>query len=333
MKKDTTNYEQYQKGAYPRMTNTLDNHPVIKGYDFNKKFDFEKFLDSYATTGFQATEFGKALEITKTMIEDKATIFFSFTGNAISSGLRDIITYLVKNKMVDVIITTGAGVEEDVIKTLSDFRLGNFDVTGRTLFEHGVGRIGNIFVPNERYLHFERFMNPVFEEMFEEQKKSGKPLSPVDITRMIGKKLKKDSYLYWAAKNDIPVYCPGIMDGSLGDLAYFFKKKKPGFLIDVTEEYKRLVDFILQQNKTGALILGGGISKHYNLNSQIFREGFDYAVYLTTAQEFDGSDSGGNPEEAKTWAKIKVNASSVKVKADFTLTFPLLVAATFARKT
>ena len=100
----------------------------------------------------------------------------------------------------------------------------------------------------------------------------------------------------------------------------------------MTEEYRRLVDFVLQQDKTGAIILGGGIAKHYNLNAQIFREGLDYAVYLTTAQEFDGSDSGGNQEEAKTWAKVKVNAMTAKVKADFTITFPLLVASTFAKK-
>lgn len=328
-----TNYEKFQGAAYnPRKTNTLDNNAIIKGYDFGKKFDFDKFIESYTTTGFQATEFGKAVEITKQMIKEETKIFLSFTGNAISSGLREIITYLVKNKFVDVIITTGSGIEEDIIKFLSDFRLGNFDVSGRSLFEHGVGRIGNIFVPSDRYLYFEKFMNPIFEEILQEQETLGRPLVPFEITKLLGAKLDKNSYLYWACKNNIPVYCPGIMDGSLGDLVYFFKKKKPKFLIDVTEEYRHLVDYVLQQEKTGALVLGGGISKHYNLNSQIFREGFDYAVYLTTAHEFDGSDSGGNQEEAKSWAKIKLNAPCVKVKADFTLTFPLLIASTFAKK-
>lgn len=332
-KQEKTNYEKYQKEAYqPRKIITLDNHPKIEGYDFSKKFNFENFMNSYLTTGFQATELAKAIKVTKDMIDGKSTIFLSFTGNAISSGLRDIITYLVKNNKVDVIITTGSGVEEDIIKSISDFRLGDFEVMGRTLFEHGVGRIGNIFVPADRYLYFERFMNPVFEEIYNVQKKRKIPLTPVEITKLIGPKLGKDSYLYWAEKNSIPVYCPGIMDGSFGDLVYFFKKKNSDFYIDVTGEYRQLVDFVLQQEKTGAVVLGGGISKHYNLNSQIFREGFDYAVYLTTAQEFDGSDSGGNQEEAKTWAKIKLNAPSAKVKADFTLTFPLLVASTFAKE-
>jgi len=321
-----TRYEQEQN--HMRRTTSLDNNAVIRGYDFSKKLDFGKFIESFASTGFQATELGKAINVVNMMIEDKATIFLSMTGNAVSSGLRDIVAYLVKNKMIDVIITTGSGVEEDVIKSLSDFRLGDFEAPGRSLFEHGVGRIGNIFVPNDRYLHLERFMNDFFNELYGKKK----IYSPSEFCKLIGLKLKEDSYLYWAAKNGIPVFCPGLVDGSIGDLLYFFKQKRKDFYIDVTDDHKKLVDFVLQQEKTGAIILGGGIAKHYNLNAQIFREGFDYAVYLTTAYEYDGSDSGGNQEEAKTWAKIKLNAPTAKVRADFTITFPLLVAATFAKK-
>ena len=328
MKKDKTKYEEYQQ--HLRRTTSLENHAKIEGYDFNKKFDFDKFIDSYSVTGFQASELGKAIEITKLMLNEKTTIFLAMSGNAISSGLREIVAHLVKNKMIDVIITSAAGVEEDAIKSISDFRIGDFEAPGRTLFEHGVGRIGNIFVPNDRYLYFERFMNPFFEKMMKLQVKQKRPISPTQFNKELGLEIKDEkSYLYWAAKNDIPVYCPGIVDGSMGDLMYFFKQKNPDFWIDVTDDHKKIINFVLQQEKTGAIILGGGISKHYALNAQIFREGFDYAVYLTTAMEYDGSDSGGNQEEAKSWAKIKLNAPNVKVKADFTLTFPILVAATF----
>ncbi len=328
--KKMTKYEEYQK--HLRRSTYLKNHAKIEGYDFEKEFNFKEFLEKYSTTGFQASELGKAIEITKMMQEQKATIFLAMSGNAISSGLREIIAYLVKNKKVDVIITSAAGIEEDVIKSLSDFRVGDFEAPGRTLFEHGVGRIGNIFVPNDRYLYLERFMNPFFEKMLKLQAKQKRPISPTQFSKELGLEINdKKSYLYWAAKNDVPIYCPGIVDGSMGDLMYFFKQKNPDFWIDITDDHKKLINYVLQQEKTGAIILGGGISKHYALNAQIFREGFDYAVYLTTAMEYDGSDSGGNQEEAKSWAKIKINAPNVKVKADFTITFPLLVAATFAK--
>ncbi len=319
--------EEY-KDTYMRKTTTLDKYTSIKGLDLEENIGLKEFLDSLSTTGFQASELGKAIEIVRVMYEEEATIYLSMTGNVISSGLRDIIKYLVKHKKVSVITTTASGIEEDVIKSLADFKSGEFSASGRSLFEHGVGRIGNIFVPNDRYLFFERFMKNVFKELYEEQRK-GKVITPSYMAKHMGGKLGEDSYLYWAWKNDVKVYCPGIVDGSIGDLAYFFKQKKPDFKIDTTDDHKELCDYTLNQEKIGAIILGGGIAKHYALNANIFRDGLDYAVYLTTAEEYTGSDSGGNEEEAKSWAKIKVNAPTVKVKADFTITFPILATAVF----
>jgi deoxyhypusine synthase len=153
--------------------------------------------------------------------------------------------------------------------------------------------------------------------------------------KLIGEKKEydeKNSYLYWAYKNDIPVYSPGIIDGAIGDIAYYFRKEHPGFVIDPVSDHVKLVDYIINCKKTAGLILGGGISKHYMLNSQIFKEGFDYSVYITTASPHDASDSGGNQEEAITWAKIKPNAPRVKVNAEASIVFPLLVAASFAKE-
>lgn len=316
--------KEYKDQAHMTRNNELDNHPKIKGYDFSNDFDFSEFIESYATTGFQGTELYKAISITRTMRDEGVPIYLSFTGNAISSGLRDIITFLVREKKVHTIITTASGIEEDIIKHLSDFKLGEFEVLGRSLFEHGVGRIGNIFVPNTRYLYLERFIKKILSKAQKENLSS-----PSQIIKLIGQNLGEDSYLYWAAKNNISVFCPGIIDGAIGDLVYFFKQQNKDFLIDVTQDHVSLISDVLNQEKTGSIILGGGISKHYNLNAQIFREGFDYAVYLTTANEYDGSDSGGNQEEAKTWAKIKLNAPTAKVRSDFSITFPLLVASVF----
>lgn len=62
------------------------------------------------------------------------------------------------------------------------------------------------------------------------------------------------------------------------------------------------------------------------------RNGADYAVYINTAQEFDGSDSGAHPDEAVSWGKIKMNASPIKVCGDATILFPLIVSQTFAKE-
>ena len=110
------------------------------------------------------------------------------------------------------------------------------------------------------------------------------------------------------------------------------KQRHPDFVIDITEDTKVITNLAINAEKSGVIILGGGSSKHYILNANIFRDGADYAVYINTGEEYDGSDSGAKIDEAMTWGKVKTNAPNVKVHADATLVFPLLVAATFAKK-
>lgn len=314
----------------PKETNTLEGYPKIEGYDFEKEFDFKEFLNSFAKMGFQATHLAQGIEIVKAMRREKATIFLSYTSNMVSSGNREIIKYLVKNKKVDVLVTAAGGVEEDIIKSLKPFVLGQFEAPGRMLFEHGINRIGNIFVPNDRFAYFDKFMQGFFEKIYVEQKKNGKVYCPNQMIRELGLEINsEDSILYWAAKNDIPVFCPGIIDGSIGDLIFFYKQSHPDFLLDITQEMKDIVQLTLNCEKTGGIILGSGISKHFALNANIFREGFDYVVYINTAQEFDGSDSGARIEEAITWGKVRPEALNVKIHCDATIAFPLLVAGAF----
>jgi len=320
-----------------RRYETMEGFPEIKGYNFEQGFDFDKFIESYKYMGIQATNFGMAIDIINQMIDNKAFIFLSSTSNMVSSGNREIIKFLVKNKFINAISMSAGGVEEDIIKCLRPFVVGSFDIAGRALFDKGVGRIGNIFAPYDRYLYFEKFMNPFFDRVYEEQKKRGAPFTPSEFIRELGRQVEseekhEDSIVYWAYKNDIPVFCPALIDGSIGDLFYFQKMKRDDFQIDIVGDHKKIVNIVLNSDKTAAIILGGGVSKHYVLNANIFREGLDYAVYITTAQEYDASDSGGNQQEAMTWAKIKINAPNVKVRAEASLIFPLIVAATFAKR-
>ncbi len=328
--------KEFENDVYPyNVVNpiNLDHLPKVEGYDFEKGFDFDRFIESYKTTAFQASHFGKAVDIINQMRKDDAVIFLSCTSNIISSGLRDILKFLVKNNMVHFIVTSAGGIEEDIIKCLKPFHMGVFDVKGKMLFERGVSRIGNIFVPTDRYTYFEKFMRNVFPEIHREQKKLGRPLCTSEIIWLLGRHIDhKDSIMYWAYKNKIPVICPAIMDGSFGDLAYFYKRNNPDFAIDVVRDTEITIKQVEESEKTAIIALGGGVPKHYVLNANIFRDGVDYAVYITTAQFYDGSDSGGNTEEAISWAKIKPDARHVIINSEATLIFPLLVAATFAKK-
>mgnify|MGYP001605524703 FL=1 len=116
----------------------------IEGYDFDKGIDYKKLIKSFSSMGFQASHLSQAIDITREMIEKKAFIFLGYTSNMVSSGLRDIFRWLVKTKKVNVIVTTAGGIEEDIIKCLGTFTLGDFRANGNQLREKGINRIGNI---------------------------------------------------------------------------------------------------------------------------------------------------------------------------------------------
>ncbi len=303
------------------------DYVAIKGYDFNNGVDYNKILDSYLTTGFQATHLAKAIELIKQMRKEKCTIYLGYTSNMVTSGLRDVFRYLAEHKLVDIIVTTAGGVEEDIIKCIEPFMLGDFEAKGEELREKGINRTGNIFVPNSRYCRFEDFMNPLLEKLDTEQKDSKHIITPSEFIDRLGKEINnKESIYYWCHKNNIPVFCPALTDGSMGDMVYFFKYKHPEFAIDIAGDMKRLNDLTFDAKKTGLIILGSGVVKHHILNTNMMRNGCDYAVYINNAQEFDGSDSGARPDEAVSWGKILPQASSVKVFGDATILFPLIVA-------
>src|SRR3989344_5439815 len=109
------------------------NYTPIKGYEFNDKLNYDKLINSFLTTGFQATNLAKAIEIVNKMRKDKCTIYLGYTSNLVTSGLRDIFRYLVEHKLVDIIVTTAGGVEEDIIKCIEPFILGSFEADGKEL--------------------------------------------------------------------------------------------------------------------------------------------------------------------------------------------------------
>lgn len=322
--------EQTSRGNVLRKSDEIEG-PSVKGYDFNKGIDYDKILDSYSSTGFQATHFAKAVDMINKMIQEKVTIFLGCSSNLVTSGIRDIIRYLAEKKKINVFVTTAGGIEEDLIKCLGDFKLGRFSESGELLREKGINRTGNILIPNSRYMEFEKFLTPILQKLYDEQKKTGKVVSVSEFIKILGNKINnKESILYWCSKNEIPVYCPAITDGSMGDMIHFFMYNHPDFKIDIAGDIHQLNEFTITRKKTGLIILGKGMMKHHILNSNMMRNGADYAVYINTGEEWDGSDSNARPDEAVSWGKVKGEA--IKVFGDATILFPLIVAKTFATK-
>lgn len=286
----------------------------------------------------------------------RTTVLLGYTSNLISSGLRETLRYLVQHKHVSAIVTTAGGIEEDLIKCLAPTYIGSFSTPGADLRAKGMNRIGNLIVPNSNYCAFEDWLMPILDQMLSEQEGSRateNPLvwSPSRVIQRLGKEINNESSVYyWAYRNNIPVFCPALTDGSLGDMLYFhtFKTSPQVLDISITRDIRRINDIAMHAKRVGMIILGGGIVKHHIANACLMRNGAESAVYINTAQEFDGSDAGARPDEAVSWGKIKADGDSVKVRlfdfavdstsltiqvyAEATLVFPMIVAATFAQR-
>jgi deoxyhypusine synthase len=304
----------------------------VEEIDFNdfkgKEITVDDIMSRMRFMGFQASSLGEAVRIINEMRNwkdpetgDKTTIFLGYTSNLISSGLRGTLRYLVQHKHVSAVVTTAGGIEEDFIKCLGDTYMSSFHAPGAELRSHGLNRIGNLMVPNKNYCAFEDWIIPIFDKMLEEQEASKGTdheinWTPSKVIHRLGKEINDErSVYYWAYKNDIPVFCPALTDGSIGDMLYFhtYKASPRQLKIDLVEDIRKINTMSVRAKRAGMIILGGGVIKHHIANACLMRNGADYAVYINTAQEFDGSDAGARPDEAVSWGKIKPGAEHVKV--------------------
>jgi len=305
---------------------------AVQGFEFNnfknQPITVEAMLGGMSATGFQASAVSEAVRIINDMrswrdVETgaKTTIFLGYTSNLISSGLRETLRWLVEHKHVSAIVTSAGGVEEDLIKCLAPTYLGSFYSAGAALRKKGLNRIGNLVVPNSNYCAFEDWVVPILDAMLAEQEASKGTdeevhWTPSKVIRRLGLEIKDErSVYYWAAKNDIPVFCPALTDGSLGDMLYFhtFKASPAQLRIDIVEDIRKINTIAVRAKRAGMVILGGGVVKHHIANACLMRNGAESAVYVNTAQEFDGSDAGARPDEAVSWGKIKMDGESIKV--------------------
>ena len=178
------------------------------------------------------------------------TIFLGFTSNMISSGLRESIRFLCEHNLVDCIVTSAGGVEEDLIKCLKPTYIGDFALPGKELRMKGHNRIGNLLVPNENYCAFEDWIMPIFDQCVKEAKqKPDEHWTPSKLIRRLGLEVgscrlsvtnlaqinDKSSVCYWAAVNRIPIFCPAITDGSLGDMLYMHSFRGDMLRLDIVE--------------------------------------------------------------------------------------------------
>ncbi len=313
----------------------------VKDISFEGKTGMNELIGKFFESGgFTAKKLAVGVDIVENMIRDEDCLrFLSFPACINATGTRGVIKDMIKNKWFDVVMGTCGTLDHDIARIYSDYYHGDFMMDDAQLREKGINRLGNVLVPNESYGEilenkFKGFLTEIYESFDDDQKKKG--ITTHEFIWKLGElidkdpgaqKKKEESIIYWLWKNEIPMVIPGPTDGSVGYQIWQFSQDHD-FRLHILGDEKLLSDLTWNAKKSGALIIGGGISKHHVIWWNQFKEGgLDYAVYVSTAVEWDGSLSGARPREAVSWGKINKKASFVNIEEDATIALPIIYGA------
>lgn len=317
----------------------------VQGPDFeallsSSDSNISNLLSAYVSCGLQGTNLArartalhKALRLKK---EGGGVVVLSYTSNLVSCGLREILAQLARDRLVDAFVTTAGGVEEDIIKCLGHTFLGDFALKGSELRLNGINRVGNLLVPNDNYCHFENFFTPVLNDLLKRQQDSRwtKFTTPSEIIAQTSEAmshlpLRESSLVYWCGQNNIPLFCPALTDGSMGDMIYFFNFRQKGLVVDPIPDVKRLQAIAGIHSDVTAIVLGGGLPKHHmlrNINKRRLPTRSHCVIMVTTGSEADGCVSSSSLTDDASEELILASDDVTRVQGDAALIFPLLLA-------
>jgi len=286
-----------------------------------------------AAGGFSAKQVAEGVDLLARMLGDRSmTRFLSFPAALMATGTRGVLAGLVREGYVDAVITTCGTLDHDLARSFRPYYHGAWDLNDVALHRRHLYRLGNLVIPEANYGRIiERKMRPILRRLWADGTRS---LSSAALARAIGAAIPasaRSSLLRAAHDRRVPVFVPGITDGAVGSQLWLFWQDHRAFALDLFADEQALSDLVFEARRSGAILLGGGISKHHTIWWNQFRGGLDAALYLTTAVEWDGSLSGARTREAVSWGKVKPTARHVSVEGDVTVLLPLMVGAALER--
>jgi len=297
----------------------------VKDIKLKKGMTVKELIDSQRSVGgFSAQHMVEGIDIIRDMLADSSSFnFLSFPADIIATGLRGMIADSVKH--FDAIITTCGTLDHDLAKAYGGkYSLGKFEADDARLRDLDIYRLGNIFIGSEQYgMTVEKYFAQIMADIYKDPGHKTE-YSPSELLREFGKRVKDEgSILRQAYLNNVPIYVPGIVDGAFGTQLALFSQDHE-FRLNMLKDELELSNISFDNKTTGALMLGGGISKHHVIWWNQFKGGLDYAVYITTASQYDGSLSGARLTEAVSWGKVKEKAKYTTIDGDITIILPVM---------
>ncbi len=291
--------------------------------------DLLQAMDKVGVLG--AGRLGRAASIVSRIFEDPSCLtYLSMSGPLVPGGIRKIVSYLIREGLVDVIVTSGANIVHDLLEAYGGrhYQLGP-GTDDKTLRHQGMGRIADIHTRDEDFEVLEKRVYSFLDGLSPEERIG---LSPSEFLERIGRTLTdEDSILRQAAIHGVPIFSPGLMDSMLG-FHLFTYSTTTTVSLDFVKDLRILAGIVNDAEKTGAIMLGGGLTKHFTMGSTILRGGLDYAIQITLDRPEGGSLGGAPLSEGVSWQKIQEEATFATVIGDVTIIFPLLIMGVLQRR-
>ena len=295
--------------------NQIDINEDMKVIDLINQFDDAGVLG--------AGRVSRACTILADMIQDEdMNVFLSLGGPLIPGGMRNIISSMIKRHHVDLIVSSGANITHDILEAFGGSHYRHEGKDDEELNSEGIGRIADINVGSDDFTIFETEIIKIFEKI--SSKKNH--VSIQELLYEIGLLIDdENSFVANAARNDVPIFAPGLIDSMTGLQLWIFSQDHE-FVVDAVADMHYLSDIVFESKKVGAVLLGGGLTKHYTLASNVIKGGLDAAIQITMDRPEAGSLGGAPLEEAKSWAKARCGSNLSSVVGDVTVIFPLIYA-------
>jgi deoxyhypusine synthase len=315
----------------------------IKSLDLEKVKTMLELMEGFKQTSIQARNMGKCFEVYENMLldEDRPTVILGLSGPLIAAGLRKVIRDMVQYNLVDVIVSTGAIMYQDIYQARGfKHYVGSPDMDDRVLRDHMIDRIYDTLVDEEKFEETDRIIGKMIDHL-----KPGN-YSSREILSFLGRNIAKtdeNSILYTAHRKGVPVFSPALNDSSIGiglTLYYERHRNEERIALDSLKDNHELLHIVLKSKKTGVIYVGGGVPKNWINDAVVMAnyaygkeiEGHSFALQITTANPADGGLSGSTLEEAQSWGKIWKKATKATAYVEASVALPLLVGAVLQKK-
>jgi len=309
----------------------------VRHMELKPSITVNQLIQQFDNAGsFGAGRLATACNIFENMVRDeKCTIFLALAGAVVPAGLRYIIADLIRKKLIDVLVSTGANMIHDLIEALGGHHYkGHWFVDDFFLYKYHINRIYDIFVPEEDFVKADKILIEMFDEIAKE--KQEKILSTCELMRLIGSRLKDPKSIVRAAyEANVPIFLPAMRDSEFAYIHIIHKernKKDDALIVDSFKEASEMVAIAQKSEHLGMIVIGGGVPRNAVQHAALMADkGLDYAVIITTDRPEYGGLSGSTLEETISWGKLKKKAGKVMVIGDAMIIFPLTVAALLER--